>query len=273
MVVKKRRKEVVTLSVKRREKINENAQAEGRYSPFQVRVLKPSQAVFQMQRSIDKVKRHEAAEDAQKHVKRNIPHAEGRHRSGKLRPASQNKIANQGGRYGTQEQRQHAAHGKVEKQDFQRKEHAGEGGVEDARQSTGRAAAQKQRHPAVGHAAISAQITADGSAGVHNGSLRTHGTAKTNGKGACHQRAPAIVALDAGFVLGNGLQHLGNAVADVVLYYIFNDEKAQEHTHAGEQKIGPAAVLVPAGQKVLNTVDGYFQKHRSQPAQHPRYHA
>ena len=80
------------------------------------------------------------------------------------------------------------------------------------------------------------------------------------------------MALDAGFVLGNGLQHLGDAVADVIPDHIPYYQKAQEHTHAGKKEVCPVGGAEPGGKKPLDGVDGYFQKDGGQPAQHARHH-
>ena len=175
---------------------------------------------------MDEIEGRQAAEHPQKHVEGNILHGERRDGSGEGTLFSQNQIAHQGGRYGTEQQGQHPAHAQVEKENLQGEEHAGQGGVEDARHGSGRPAAQQERHTPVGHAAVSAQIGADGGAGIHDGSLRTHRSAEADGEGAGNEGTPAIVPLDAGFVLGDGLQHLGNAMADIVLDHIADNHEA-----------------------------------------------
>ena len=77
--------------------------------------------------------------------------------------------------------------------------------------------------------------------------------------------------LDFGFVLGNGLQHLGNAMADVVSNDIPDDEQAQQHTHAREHQIGPAAARNQLLHPTLNAMDSQFEPHGGQAAQDTGY--
>ena len=253
--------------MQRRKQEDQDAQHDGGKGPAEEGIPQLSQAVFHLQRGADKVQRAQAAKHAQQHVKRHIPQIERHHGSGKGALPSQAQDTDQGGRYGTEHERQDTAHGKVEQQDFQREQHACQRRVEDARYGTGRAAPQQERHAAVGHAAVAAQVGADGRARVHDGGLRTDGTAEANGERTSQERAPAIVALDFGFVLGNGLQHLGNAMANVVPDKIPDDEKAQEHAHAGQHQIGPAAPRHQLRNAVLNAMDSEFEPNCGQAAQ------
>ena len=218
----------------------------------------------------DKVHGAQPAEDGQDKVEGEIAHGKGLQRGGKRALPTQNEVAYEGGRYGTQKQRQDPAHGQVEKEDLQGEQHAGEGSVEDTRHGSGGAASEKERHAAVAHAGVAPEGGADGGARVHDGGLGTHGTAEPDGEGACHERAPAVMALDFGFVLGNGLEHLGDPVPDVVLDDVAYKEKAQEHTHAREHQMRQRRVRIGEGKLLLDPVDGKFEAHGGKAAQDAR---
>ena len=68
------------------------------------------------------------------------------------------------------------------------------------------------------------------------------------------------MAADLGFILGDGLEHLCDAVAYVVLHQVLYNDQAQEHTHARKQKVRKTASRHNPGEPSLDAVDGQFQQ-------------
>ena len=79
------------------------------------------------------------------------------------------------------------------------------------------------------------------------------------------------MVLDLGFVLGDGLQYFGDAVANLVLDNVPHKEHAQEHTHTGEHQDGPWVRGGNQGQFSLNPVDGSLKKYGGKSAQGARH--
>ena len=74
--------------------------------------------------------------------------------------------------------------------------------------------------------------------------------------------------LDTGFILRNRHEHLGNAVADIVLDDEFQDEEGQEHT---DTRINQIQVVVPCAvepgcQTMMDGLYQCFQKDSGQSA-------
>ena len=114
-------------------------------------------------------------------------------------------------------------------------------------------------------------IRADGGSRQHDGSLRSHRTAESDGRGAADDRGPAVVARDARIAARHGVEHARDALRNIVPDDVFDEQRRQNDADGGvdqEQDVG-AVHRKPVGQSVFDAV----QQHLEQIGAHSGEHA
>ena len=231
---------LVTLAVKRRKDEDEHAEDDTRAGPA---LILRAYALYES--AHHRVHRreivgHESAADAQNDIERDLfQHegvglAQGDRYDGVESAEHQRHRRRRNGRY---EQRDDRRRRDVEHQDLQHEHHARDRSLEYGRHGRARAAAEHQRQFLVIESRHLADIRADGRARENDRSLGTYRTAESDGRGAAHDRAPAVVRRDTRIAPRHGVEHAGHALRDLVLDDVLHEQRGQHDSHGGVHEV------------------------------------
>ena len=190
------------------------------------------------------IPRHQSAAYAQQDEERYLPEFEricGSQRHGQNRVEAPQHEGHRRGRDRGDEQRNDRSCGDVEHQDFQHEHHARDRSLENGGQRRAGAAAEQQRGVLVVEPRDPSDVRADGGSRQHDGGLRTHRTAESDGRGAAHDRGPAVVARDARIAARHGVEYARDALRNVVPDDVFDEQRRQNDADGGvdqEQDVG-----------------------------------
>ena len=175
---------------------------------------------------------------------------------------------------GGYQQRDDRGGGDVEHQDFQHEDDARYRGLEDGRDGRSGAAAEQQGGVFVVEAEQLAHVRADGGPRQHDGGLGAYRAAEADGRGAAHQRGPAVVAGDARILARHGLQYARHPFGNVVADDIFDEQRGQDDADRRinqEQQMG-AFDREPARQPALDGVEQHLEEVGRHAGQHTHQH-
>ena len=114
------------------------------------------------------------------------------------------------------------------------------------------------------------QVAADGRAREHNRRLGTHGAAEADGDTRGDDARPRVMPFDLALLAGNGVENLGDAVADIIAHHVAHKEAREQNTDDGVQQIEPVGSRdgEVMRQQVLYLVDEPFQQQPRQCREH-----
>ena len=252
----------VTFTIERGQQEDGYAQEGASQHPFDPGAVDALELIFGPEGGAGEVERGKTAEDAKQDDVGNALDGEV-HGLGEVeeRGGAFDGVCHGGGSHGRDQERHDAEGGEIEHKHLDGEQQSGDRSLEDAGYTGGGSAAQQDHEGMLVHTEQSAQVGADGRAGEYDRGLGTYRSAKADGDARGQHGGVHIVHLDDGLALRDGVEDLGDTVADVIAHNVSHiatcDEDAQ-HWIEQVEVVGTVDIEVE-GQQMLEMMDQPLQ--------------
>ena len=170
----------------------------------------------------------------------------------------------------THQQRQKAAHGKVNHQYLKHKHQACNRCLENTCHSSGRSTAHQQHHLLAGQIECAAKVTANGAARKYNRGLGSHTTAKTDCDGTGRNTAPSVMKTNLALFTRNGKKNFCHAMPNVIPHDVTDKEHGKQDSHNRINQIKPVGFryVESMSEQMLNRLNKPLQQQTCRRSEH-----